>query len=90
MAVRPCLLLRPKYSVAQPLRNSCSQGLDAQTCGGVAGKHFADSDVLGELLGRFVGGLAYDLALAGSVHDYLRDPTGAQGVPFQNLAKPFL
>ncbi len=56
-------------------------GLDAQTCGGVAGKHFADSDVLGELLGRFVGGLAYDLALAGSVHDCLSDPTGAQGVP---------
>ena len=74
----------------QQLRNSCSQGPDAQTGGGVAGKHFADSEVLGELLGLFVAGLAHDLALAGSVHDCLSDPTGAQGVPFQNLATPFL
>ena len=79
-----------RFRAARPLRNLCSQGLDAQTGGGVAGKHFANSGVLGEHLGLLVVGLAHDLAPAGSVHDCLSDPTGAQGVPFQNLATPFL
>ena len=41
--------------------------------------------VLGEHLGRFVAGLAHDVALADSVHGGLGDASGAQGVTAQGL-----
>jgi len=56
------------FTSRKALRSHFSQGLDAKSGGGVAGEHLADTDILGEHLGRFVVGLAHDVALADSVH----------------------
>src|ERR1700679_4019574 len=61
------------------------QESDAEPGGGIAGKHFADADVPGEHLGRFVAGLAHDVALADSVHRRLGDASGAQAMTAHGL-----
>ena len=50
-------------SSRKPLRGPLYQRSDAESGGGVAGEHFADADVFSEHLGRFVAGLAHDVAL---------------------------
>ena len=67
------------------LRSPFSQRLDAQPGGGVAGEDLADADVPGEHLGRFVAGLAHDVALADPVHRRLGDASGAQAMAAQRL-----
>jgi len=50
-------------SSRKPLRGPLYQRSNAESGGGVAGEHFADADVFSEHLGRFVAGLAHDVAL---------------------------
>src|SRR6202041_864112 len=61
------------------------QGSDAEPGGGVAGEDLPDPDVPGEHLGRFVTGLAHDVALADAVHGGLGDASGAQAMAAQRL-----
>ena len=59
------------------------QGSDAEPGGGVAGEDPPDPDVAGKHLGRFMAGLAHDIALADSVHGGLGDASGAQAMASQ-------
>jgi len=62
-----------------------SQGSDTESSSGVAGEDLADADVAGEHLGRFMAGLAHDVALADAVHRRLGDASGAQRMATQRL-----
>jgi hypothetical protein len=73
------------FSKRRPLRSPFSQGSDTESGSGVAGEDLADADVAGEHLGRFMAGLAHDVALADAVHRRLGDASGAQRVAAQWL-----